>query len=211
MPHGIFLYKAKPGVYKMLNTETGNFYIGSSINVSQRIKTHKQQLRLGYKGNIRIREDLEKHGSKSFKFEVLEYCDSGIIKQREQYYFELLKPYYNVWKSVYNATGRSYTPEQLQSFKMPHPIKDKEAFKEKLRKAWEIRRTRPDGIAMLKMLNRTGKLHTDEAKAKMSLKGKGRPKSPEFKEKLRRAHLGTKWDRLNRTWIKPLKANDEVF
>lgn len=202
MPKGKFNFKCKPGVYKMINTISGNFYIGSSKNVSIRIKTHKYLLRHGYKSNIRIKSDLERYGLESFIFEAIEYCDENIMKDREQYYFDQLKPNYNVWNNVFNAIGRLYTPEQLQNCFPKREIKDKDAFKKKLKESWLIRKNRPDGIATLNMLDRTGKLHSPETIAKMKANRKGKPKSQEFKEKLRQARLGTKWDPINKTWIK---------
>jgi group I intron endonuclease len=204
---GIFVFKCRPGVYKMSNKVSNNFYIGSSKNVSHRIKTHKYELRHGYKGNIRIRADLEKYGVDSFVFESLEYCDQSVIKKREQYHFERLNPSYNVWKNVYSACGRSYTREQLTNSFPKREIKDKDSFKKKLKEAWKIRRLRSDGISTLKMLDRTGKFHSEETKKLMKLNRKGISKSESTKEKIRLKRLGTKWDSENKTWIKKEVVN----
>jgi group I intron endonuclease len=201
MPH---LFKCKPGIYKMTNKVSGNYYIGSSSNISVRISGHKSLLfKKDYgNNNIRIKNDLNKYGARSFEFEVLEYCDNSIRKIREQYYFELLKPTFNIWPTVHNAKGRSYTLDQLKKCFPKREIKDKKAFSEKLKAAWKIRRERPDGISTLKMLDRTGKKHSEETKKLYSDQRKGKMKSYEFKEKIRRSRLGTKWDSINKTWIK---------
>lgn len=185
--------RIQSGVYRMTNTITGNSYIGSSKNIYKRIKRHEYLLRNGYQDNVRIREDLNKYGFESFMFDVLEYCDTPSMKEREQYFFEILRPYYNVWKSIYSAEGRDYTPEQLASFRnIYRPIRDVSSFREKLRVAWKERRKRPDGIATLEMLNRTGKKHSDETKEQYGLTRKGKPKSEEMKAKLRKYRQGTK-------------------
>jgi group I intron endonuclease len=177
----------------MTNTVTGNFYIGSSKNIYGRVKRHEYLLRKGYGDNIRIKADLHQHGVGSFSFDVLEYCELPLLKEREQYYFEILRPTYNVWKSIYSAEGRTYTPEQLESFKdIYRPMRDIGSFREKLKSAWKERRMRPDGIATLAMLDRTGKLHSEETKKKYSEQRKGKPKSQAMKDKLRESRKGTK-------------------
>lgn len=187
------IFKEASGVYKMINIISGNFYIGSSKNISKRIGAHRYAIKNKKHDNVRIQEDAIKYGIDSFKFEVLEYCDFKVTHNREQYYFELLNPTYNVWPSVYSARNRSYTSEQLQKFKyLRKPIRDIKAFSEKLKEAWKERRKRPDGIATLQMLNRTGKLHSEETKQEYCIQRKGKPKSQAMKDKLRNTRKGTK-------------------
>ncbi len=196
------IYVQKPGIYKMHNLVTNNFYIGSSKNVSKRIGIHKYNLKNNITDNIRIKKDLEDHGYQSFIFSVIEYCLDDIRLELEQKYYEELKPFYNVWPSIYSAENRSYTLEQLERFKTTkHTIKDKDSFKEKLRIAWKNRRNTPSGKATLEMLDRRGKLHSEETKMFYSKQRKGIPKSEEFKEKLRIKRLGSKWDPINNKWI----------
>jgi len=200
MALGVFVFKGKAGVYKMINSISGNFYIGSSKNISQRVKTHKQQLKLGYKGNIRIKNDLEKYGIDSFRFESLEYCDESIMKDREQYYFELLKPTYNVWKNIYSASGRYYTQEQLESSFPKREIKDKDSFRKKLRESWARRKLDPNYKESIKHLDKTGSKHSEETKRLFSLQRKGKPKSEETRKKMSEARLG--WKFIDGQWIK---------
>lgn len=199
------MYKTKPGVYRMFNIVTNNSYVGSSKNISMRISSHGTRLKSGYKDNAKIKKDLKDHGIESFKFELLEYCDESIMKNREQYYFELLKPNYNAWPTVFNAAGRSYTDEQLKSFQgREHVVKDKKSMSEKMKLAWIHRKKTPEFKELLKKLKEinTGKVPSDQTRERMSLSGQGRPKTAEFKEMMRRARLGTKWDPVNRKWIK---------
>lgn len=199
-------FKAKPGVYKMINTISGNVYIGSSINISRRISNHKKELKKGYKDNIRIRTDLEKYGKESFDFEVLEYCNLEDTKAREQYYFELLKPFYNVWKTIYSAANRTYTPEQLKHLAeicRSKRIKDIELFKKNRRELWAERKKDPNyKEKYLKHFDKTGTKHSPETIELFKKQRKGKPKSEEMKNRLRQARLGTKWDPKNKTWIK---------
>ena len=182
----------RPGVYRLQNIVTGRFYIGSSVNVYKRYYRHRQVLREGLKENIRISEDCEKHGIKSFVFGVIEYCEKQDLKMREQYYFELTKPAYNVWKNIYSAAGRDFTPEQMNGFqKTSNHVKNKEDHKRNMKEAWILRRQSPDyqkGIDKM-VEGKKGYKHSEETKKKMSESGKGKKKPEGFSEKLRQIRL----------------------
>jgi hypothetical protein len=207
-PKGVIMenkgLQEKPGVYKIRNKVSEKLYIGSSVNVYRRFYRHRQVLREELLENLRIKEDCEKYGIDSFEFEVIEYCEKDILKKREQFYFEKLCPQYNVWKSVYSATDREYTDEQIENFKkIKHPIKDKEAFKKKLKIAWITRKAGPDfkekhGNA------RRGISHSEETKLKMSMMRKGKTKSSEWKVKIGKSKIGKKL--INGKYIYPDKV-----
>lgn len=196
------MYSTKPGVYKIINIKTGNIYIGSSKNLSVRISSHKSLLRKNYPDNIRIRADLNLYGIDSFKFEVLEYCEDSIKKEREQFYYDLLKPYYNVWKSVYSAKGRDYLKEQITWTGRRNHIKDIPTFSGKLKEAWKKRKLRPDGLAAIQMLNRSGKPHSQKTKELLSKIHAGKVFSDEHRRKISETRSGSKFDPINRKWIK---------
>jgi group I intron endonuclease len=41
-----------------------------------------------------------KYGSAKFSVEILEYCEPSEVFKREQYYFDLVKPEYNILKTA---------------------------------------------------------------------------------------------------------------
>jgi hypothetical protein len=45
-----------------------------------------------------------KHGYSSFSLEIVEYCELGNLLERENYYFNLLKPEYNLCLSFKTDT-----------------------------------------------------------------------------------------------------------
>lgn len=57
------------------------------------------------KNNSRIYRALVKYGYSSFKLEILEYCEPGILIGREQYYLDLLNPEYNIWQPLAKKAG----------------------------------------------------------------------------------------------------------
>ena len=87
------------GVYKIINTITGEFYIGSSKNVKDRWAHHKAPSTWKKHPNSRMYQDMQKYCVDKFKFEIIE--ETTELKQREQYWMNLLKPKYN----NYNAKG----------------------------------------------------------------------------------------------------------
>lgn len=170
MPKNYGIYRKESGVYRLQNIMTGNFYIGSTVDLYKRHARHRYVLKNRIKENIRILKDCQKYGEKSFIFGVIEYCEKEKLLEREQHYFETLMPYYNVWKSVYNANGRQYTKEQLDYFKSyKHGPKNLGKFSQSLRKAWVKRKEKysPEELSK-KMANaRRGILHSEETKLKL--------------------------------------------
>lgn len=81
------------GVYKITNTITSDFYIGSSSNIQQRFVNHKKPSTWSRYSNSRMYQDMAQYGLNSFTIEVIEETDN--LREREQYWIEQLKPTYN--------------------------------------------------------------------------------------------------------------------
>jgi group I intron endonuclease len=101
--------KDKSGIYRFSNKLNGNFYIGSSINLSKRFSNY---FNLSYiskvKNDLTISRALIKYGYLNFTLEILEYCDSVSgheLLKREQFYLDLLKPTYNIEKIAGSSIG----------------------------------------------------------------------------------------------------------
>lgn len=83
------------GVYKITNTITGDFYIGSSKNVKHRWMSHKwPSVWKKYPSNP-MYQDFQRYGLDYFVFEILEEVESEKLKEAEQQFIEKLKPTYN--------------------------------------------------------------------------------------------------------------------
>ena len=83
------------GVYKITNTITGDFYVGSSKNVKERWANHKKPSRWKEYPNNPMYIDMRKYGVDSFDFQVLEEVEACSLKEKEQQFIETLKPTYN--------------------------------------------------------------------------------------------------------------------
>ena len=110
------------GVYKITNTITGDFYIGSSKNIKQRWVSHKCKSTWNKCPNSPMYLDMKKYGTDKFAFEILAEVEVGKLKEAEQEFIEKLKPIYN----SYNANGRDIEKYQKSNKKYKKSDKGKE-------------------------------------------------------------------------------------
>ena len=83
------------GIYKITNTITGDFYIGSSKNVKERWTNHKCPSICNRYPSNQMYQDFQKYGLDNFVFEILEEVEVDSLKETEQEFIETLKPTYN--------------------------------------------------------------------------------------------------------------------
>ena len=83
------------GIYKITNTITNDFYIGSSKNVKNRWAAHKRKSVWKNCPNNPMYLDMQKYGLDKFEFQVIEEVEPEKLKEAEQYFIEMLKPTYN--------------------------------------------------------------------------------------------------------------------
>ena len=82
-------------VYKITNTITGDFYIGSSKDVKRRLAVHKCQSTWKKYPNKQLYLDMEKYSLENFAFEILAEVEPDKLKESEQKFIETLNPTYN--------------------------------------------------------------------------------------------------------------------
>ena len=83
------------GVYKITNTVTGDFYIGSSKDVKERWASHKIPSTWKKCPNNQMYQDMQNYGVDKFDFQILEEVEIEKLKETEQKFIETLKPTYN--------------------------------------------------------------------------------------------------------------------
>lgn len=60
-----------------------------------------------------IKKVLLKHGYSQFKLEIIEYCNSKDLIEREQFFIDMLKPEYNTLKTDYSSLSFKHSKESL--------------------------------------------------------------------------------------------------
>lgn len=83
------------GIYKITNLINNKCYVGSSKCVQARFCEHFTREPKKYPRKLFYKEVVF-YGKENFKCEVLEECKENELIEREQYYYDLLQPEYNV-------------------------------------------------------------------------------------------------------------------
>ena len=90
----------KSGIYCIVNTDNQKKYVGSSKNIYQRLQKHRAYLRKNMHENKKLQNSWNKHGEDSFQYYILEFCPMEQLIEREQFYIDTVKPWYNITLEV---------------------------------------------------------------------------------------------------------------
>lgn len=141
----------KSGVYAIRNSRNGKIYIGSSINLANRIKSHVSRMRNGVSKNRHLQSDWDLHGPEAFSAEVLVYCLPEHCVSYEQQCFEALRPDYNISPNA--GSQRGWKPTATQ----------RKAHAQRMLDMWQD----PDFRKMVRARHRSPAL-TDDYRSKVS-------------------------------------------
>lgn len=117
----------RPGIYAIVNRRNGNCYIGQSVNLLIRRKSHFRLLQRGKHHNAHLQNAYNYYGGAWFGFQVLEFCDECELCEREQYWIDRTGGDYNIVRDVTNISSRRTDESE------PMYVKDGETFS---RPAW---------------------------------------------------------------------------
>lgn len=121
--------RKRAGIYRWVNKLNGKSYVGSSLDLARRLNYYYNLSFLaGYAANKKKRKinsiiyrSLLKYGYSNFKLEIIEYCDTLNVIQREQYYIDLIKPEYNILEIAGSLRGFKHsesTKELLRKYSL---------------------------------------------------------------------------------------------
>lgn len=170
--------KGKSGIYKWTNKLTKDIYIGQSVDLAKRFKSYLNINYLNNRKTLVISRALIKFGYSNFTLEVLEYCDTVNLTEREQYYFDKLNPKYNTLKLAGSSSGHQLSEETKEKIsKSLKGVKEKSA---------QFGRSHTDESKALMSLQRSkennyffGKTHTEKTKTLLGQLALGRKHSEE--------------------------------
>lgn len=170
--------RGRSGVYRWVNTLTGEAYVGSAVSLSKRFSVYfssKSVNEVLNRSKSKILSALLKHGYSAFRLEILEICNSNQTIDREQYYLDLLKPEYNILSVASSSLGKLHSEET--KLKISNTLKGRSLSKEVKEKMSIIRRGKIFSEETKNKLSElrigkpspfTGKTHTDETRKRMS-------------------------------------------
>ena len=104
------------GIYKIINKANGKYYVGSSVNIENRLEGHRKNLEEGRHSNRYLQYAWNKHGGENFTFEAFKEVLGGekVRLYHEQIYLDegfALGILYNI---ATKATGGS-GPQSLEA------------------------------------------------------------------------------------------------
>src|SRR5690606_2481886 len=100
--------RGKTGIYMWINKINGKRYVGSAKDLKRRLQDYYNYGHLSvYKTHIT--KALLKYGYSAFSLHILEMCEVKDLISREQHYFDLLQPEYNICKQAGSTLGRLHT------------------------------------------------------------------------------------------------------
>ena len=107
------------GIYKIINTVTGDFYIGSSKDIKHRWTAHKSPSSWNKQINNPMYLDMKKYGLDKFEFQILEEVEIASLKEVEQQFIEKMHPTYN------NNRAKGFDFERRKKYKKEYNKSDK--------------------------------------------------------------------------------------
>lgn len=184
------------GIYKITNTITGKYYIGSAVHISKRWNNHKYQLNKGTHYTKYLQNAWNKYGAQAFEFSILEKVDdkSNLI-EREQYWIDILDPV----KNGYNArcvaeSNLGFTHSESAKIAIQEGNKGRVVSEETRARQSAAKKgvkQKPEHVkARVESAKAKGrKMHPNTAAA-LKIANLGKPKSESHKANISTAHKG---------------------
>ena len=98
------------GIYEIVNTVNGKRYVGSSVNIASRWKSHLRELRRGTHHAKHLQHSFNIYGEEKFILVIVRYCERDDLLYYEQE--ELDSGFdYNSSPTAGNTLGFKFSPE----------------------------------------------------------------------------------------------------
>ncbi|MEJ7807147.1 MAG: GIY-YIG nuclease family protein [Telluria sp.] len=98
------------GIYAITRNGSAECYIGSAVNITERWRIHRRDLRNGKHHSRHMQRVHDKHGSGVLEYAILEHVDDrSQLIEREQIWLDRLHPAYNTAKVAGSCLGVKHT------------------------------------------------------------------------------------------------------
>jgi len=194
------------GIYQIKSIVKPNkIYIGSTINIQNRWWIHLCNLRLGKHNNKILQNHYNKYGESDLIFSVLLECNEEDLIKNEQYYIDLLNPYFNICSKAASRLGVAHSQETKDKIRKANLGKTlSEEHKKKIGKAGHGRVLSSE--TRIKMsIAKKGRIITEEHRMKISKGNLGKCRTDEVKQKMSLAAMGNK----NGKYLKGFVCSEE--
>jgi len=168
-------------IYSITNLVTGKCYVGSSLDMRQRINRHFNHLRQGIHYNQKLQRAFDKYGEWAFDVKQIDTCFVSDRAACETMWIERMEAVdcgYNIAKEGMSLLGTPQSPLHVaKRVASKKGYKHSEETKAKLSAAKRGKKMPPKSEVTLEKLRVAGlgRKHSEETKKKMSDIAKHRP------------------------------------
>ena len=104
------------GVYEIVNTITGDCYIGSTVDLDKREKQHFRESTWKHNPNKQLYKDMKQYGKDNFLFKPIQLCNPYELKKYEQIAIEKYNPKYNVCAAYTGLSKEEYQKQYQKQY-----------------------------------------------------------------------------------------------
>jgi group I intron endonuclease len=166
------------GIYKITSLRDGRVYIGSSVDIQKRIKSHKWHLKRQSHRNRHLQAVYNKYGESNLDFCHLEECDVGELRSLEMEYING----YDSYNNGFNLTKDTIAP--MRGIALTEEHKSKIGLSNKGRRGHVMSDETKEKIRQYQ-LSRPRRRLSDAHKKSLSLAHTGKKQSAATVEKRR--------------------------
>lgn len=120
-------FKNKSGIYKIINLVNNKIYVGSAVNLFNRFKLHKSDLKNNKHCNDYFQNAYNKYGKNNFIFDIIEFVENkNSLIEKEQYWIDELNVCdrnigYNICLQAGSTLGKKATNDTIYKLKYKNP------------------------------------------------------------------------------------------
>jgi group I intron endonuclease len=205
------------GIYKIQSIcKPERIYIGSAVNIRKRWIAHLSDLNLNKHQNKKLQNHYNKYGKDDFTFSILISCEKYELIQKEQYFLDIYKTWFNIYEKAYSPLGHKHSQESINKMKgntnklgkkCTEEAKEKlrlanigkkasDATKQKMRESSLGNKYSLGHRASEETKHKLSEAHKNpskETRLKLSNARKGKKRSEEYREKMHKIALERGW------------------